>query len=1025
MTPTSPTNTSNASTTSTAGASRPPTRNKSSSSLSTHTLRSLSSTSTTGAGKPRRNKSAVSLHHGHGHGAGHHNVQFTSHRKASHGAHGSQAMKRRSSSQSSSSTAGGANNPFGLGMTSMTRSDSQEGDSHHRHTATSTTEEAEGNGEANERPDLGPRRTSSSSSTATILGTGSRSRSRGGAKRQNSGDARGRDGGGGSRSRAGSRTARDENKVTPSGSVTSTASTNEWASETDSPLHIGRKLPDVEVQKDFKPEETSRLAMALESEVRDQPRQAQQQSRNATPSRLRKSKFQFAEDDDEEEEDAAKEGQNERQRALQESAPEIPSAAMPPAETPALPTMPAMLEAITPARSPEPDEVRAPEEPTAEQSQEAAATQAPAPPSAPQGISPPEDTFGQPPPVAGPEFSRSPSPMPERSDSAANDGRPGVPEPSLAQANVDEPNMAIEQDKEHQQKHQGLKSLPRPTPSGHDSPANSNKVTPEEGRSPAGPNPTTLQKEEQGQHQAKQPAPSSPSSSSQLPRPVRAHPTRKASNASVLSMASARSAAPSLISRMQPPPHFRRSASGIAPTVSREAVVRGEMATPSPEPVSEDGGRAGNEPAKSRRNGARSATFSHERTSSQTSNRSLRPPSAGATDSPTKRSHTYAAGEIQRSRTTEPSISSSAGGGGALAALGQIHQAATARTPSMTSPGGASEGSRTPGALTNAKRSASGYFSSALRGLTSLPSALTPPLSPSAGASSYIGGGTMSGSGGKHPIPGSGGGQQGGAGANSGSYSRSGGARNRASPSPQQPPLIVKFLELPSVPPPSTPSNPAGSNQDPSSNPSTSPRQTRPPSSLSQAHRNASSASLAMSRTQQKALLARDAPFPLSAASTVAPTSSHHSGHPSNSSNGVGPGLAPPPSPIPASQSSHPYLPSNPPSSSSSPAPSSAAAATSAASANGMQRWAFGLIKEAERIERQWRCIEKWRDPVGESLERVLHKSSSRGMERGGSGGGGSNSGRDSGNESSSTGAAAAGPGKLVRIQKGRSMTTY
>jgi uncharacterized protein YjcR len=81
-----------------------------------------------------------------------------------------------------------------------------------------------------------------------------------------------------------------------------------------------------------------------------------------------------------------------------------------------------------------------------------------------------------------------------------------------------------------------------------------------------------------------------------------------------------------------------------------------------------------------------------------------------------------------------------------------------------------------------------------------------------------------------------------------------------------------------------------------------------------------------------------------------------------------------------------------------------------------MQRWAFGLIKEAERIERQWRCIEKWRDPVGESLERVLHKSGggSRGMERGGGGSGsGSASGRDSGNEST-------GQGKLVRIQKGR-----
>lgn len=75
------------------------------------------------------------------------------------------------------------------------------------------------------------------------------------------------------------------------------------------------------------------------------------------------------------------------------------------------------------------------------------------------------------------------------------------------------------------------------------------------------------------------------------------------------------------------------------------------------------------------------------------------------------------------------------------------------------------------------------------------------------------------------------------------------------------------------------------------------------------------------------------------------------------------------------------------------------------------------MIKEAERIERQWRCIEKWRDPVGESLERVLFRSS-RAMERGGgsAGGSGSASGRDSGNEALSS----TGTGKLVRIQKGR-----
>jgi hypothetical protein len=41
-----------------------------------------------------------------------------------------------------------------------------------------------------------------------------------------------------------------------------------------------------------------------------------------------------------------------------------------------------------------------------------------------------------------------------------------------------------------------------------------------------------------------------------------------------------------------------------------------------------------------------------------------------------------------------------------------------------------------------------------------------------------------------------------------------------------------------------------------------------------------------------------------------------------------------------------------------------------------MQKWAMGLVREAERIERQYRSVGKWRDPLGESLERVLPKMS-------------------------------------------------
>ena len=38
-----------------------------------------------------------------------------------------------------------------------------------------------------------------------------------------------------------------------------------------------------------------------------------------------------------------------------------------------------------------------------------------------------------------------------------------------------------------------------------------------------------------------------------------------------------------------------------------------------------------------------------------------------------------------------------------------------------------------------------------------------------------------------------------------------------------------------------------------------------------------------------------------------------------------------------------------------------------------------GFVKEAERIERQYRAVEKWRDPLGESLERVLAVAKGKG----------------------------------------------
>ncbi|GAA5921080.1 hypothetical protein JCM1841_005087 [Sporobolomyces salmonicolor] len=816
---------------------RPPARNKSSSALSTQTIRSLSATST---GKPRRNKSSASLA-AHHHPAGHHAVSFAHHRKNSHGSH---SMKRKDSKGSA----------FGLGMTSMTRADDEEGEHH---------ADEERDGDRRKRPELGSRR-SSSSSTVTVVG--------GRGRRQSSDTALER-----SRSRHRepspppqvAQSPEEERPLTVdtklkgkekiSGSVTSTS---DWESATDSPLAIGKKLPDV--SRSFKTQGHSALSLAMDGKADEQPPQQEAQKRAPTPTRTngKKPKFELVGSEDQDDEELA-------------SPPGIPSAAMPPAETPVLPAMPAVVEALVPTSSPNEGE----KVPLPEYSQGMAAAMPPAPTSAALGMSPPEAQAGAPPPT--PELTKVPPPLKEV--------RP-PPEPTLAAANTDEPNMASALDKEYQQAHQGLTSAPRPSPT----------------RPP----------------------------SSRVP------PTRKTSNASILSANSNRSMAPSLISRMGPQPHFRRTASGIAPIVDRAATARAEMASPSPDSAE----RERNEAARKGVVGERPES-AHRRAESLSSMQSLR--AAADATAPSRRANTFGPADAKRLRPIDTA-------GTALAALGNI--AAASRPPST-------DGTSTPaGALTHAKRSASGYFSSALRGLTSIPSALTPPISPSASAST------------RYPIPGA---------TNpppSSSYGRSG--RSRSSPSPQQPPLIVKFLE-PAPPAPHPPPVPASQVERSSSAPpplSSSPAARH----LSQQHRNSSSASLGpMSRTQQKALLARDAPYWGHHASSG--SSAGAAAPPVSASSSLAPPPAPSPAPSPQGQltpAQQQYLllqqqrqqaaaasvSASSSSATSSPSPQTVATQQQ----NGMQKWAFGLVREAERIERQYRAVEKWRDPLGESLERVL-----------------------------------------------------
>ncbi|GAA5889295.1 hypothetical protein JCM8208_007832 [Rhodotorula glutinis] len=865
---------------STSSAPRPPARNKSSSALSTHTLRSLSST--TSAGKPRRNKSSSSLAGGaHHHSAGHHPVSFAHHRKNSHGAH---AMRRQGSASGGSQRKPPGGGPFGLGMTSMPAAEEGgEGGEHDDEQQPQRADDGQHEGYGDEdqarahRPDLGRRRTSSSS-TATVVASdrGGRSSERGRSRsrsRMRESDVEEPQ----QQARAPSPpqpsspapppSADDhphaepatphEGKGRVSGSVTSTS---EWESATDSPAPIGKKLPDVELRRDFQPEEQSALGQALDERADEAP--AQQQAHvdepveKKPPGRAsgKKAKFSLGVSDDLDDPEEI-----DRHAAAQldddhvEPAPDgaEPAAASSPTATAAVPAMPAILRDVE-LTVPMP----VPPKPEPDGEQEAAGLAAPAPVSAPQHLSPPDTS-----PVGG----------------AASAG-----EPSLASAA--QPELAF----------------PNKPPS----------------NPPSNPNSQPPSRKASGSQLFRPGETLKPNSPPRPPSPIRptaqrARPLRKSSNASIMSGASTRSHVP------RPAPQFRRSASGAPAFVDRGTAIRAELASPGPDSGS------GSESQRREVVGERGPSrVQHHRGESVSSMRSLRQ-AADATVAQPRRSQTLGPADAQRVRVSEPQ-------GTALAKLGTIAAAHASRstTPLSTSAGA----SGYEGALTHAKRSASGYFS-ALRGFTGLPAgASTPPLSPSAGTA------------GQRAIPGA-------SSQLSSSYGRS--TRPRSSPSPRQPALVVKFVEPapPAPPPPPASDTPARS---------TSPTQQQRP--LSAQHRTASSASLGpMSRTQQKALLARDAPQAASHSSALAPPAQ---------GPGVPSGLTPAQQQFLLLQQQRAAATASSASSASpSPAPQAAGAA---AVANGMQKWAFGLVREAERIERQYRAVEKWRDPLGESLERVL-----------------------------------------------------
>ncbi|BGP26091.1 hypothetical protein JCM10295v2_005034 [Rhodotorula toruloides] len=943
----------------TSNAQRPPVRNKSSSALSTQTIRTLSSTS---SGKPRRNRSFTGLAGGagvhHGHPAGHHAVSFAHHRKNSHGA--PHAMKRSGSGSGSA-----RKSSFGLGMTSM------EG----RPAGVGEDEQGERDGRP-QRPALATSR-SSSSSTVTAVGGGSRERLE---ERESSNRGR-------SRSRSRARVEAEAEQIQQdqaddqrerleintkakakerlTGSVTSGS---DWESATDSPLAIGKKLPDV--AKSVVPEGQSALAQGFSQQdegeddrgVGESPKSgegrvtAQDEERAPAPQRVevsaapveeqglpprptgKKPKFQLGASEDQEDDESLRaeaqadgsstprqeQSQAEAEAQATEKAvqavtppvegiqPEhiaqaqlaqtdedvapdsggddsIPPSAMPPAATAILPSLPAMIQAVAPT-----EPLDAPLRPDADEEQQAAALAAPATPSAPQHLSPPDSS-----PLHGP-----------------------AAEPSLAAAA--QPELAF----------------PNGPPSGPPSRPDSAGRTRGGGsaeplRTPAPPTPTSEEdeahlpadaKEKDRREKAKQRQ--TDDVSPIRPLPQRAPPTRKASNSSIVSAASTRSAM-----HRGPAPQFRRTASGIAPVlVDRGATARAELTSPGPE--SPNGGELRRSVTGDRGGGPPGP---HQRTESMSSIRSLRQAAEAATSGPNRQGP----GDMRRLRPTETA-------GGAIAVLGNI-AAAAGRTP----PPHHESSTVREGALTHAKRSASGYFN-ALRGFTGLPTASspsTPPPSSSASAAQ------------RYPIPG----------AHAPTASSSLGRRSRSSDSPKPPPLVVKFVDTPppAPGPPMQLSQSAQGIETPSTQPSTSPPQPQGvPPRLSAKHRNASTTSLGpISRTQQKALLARDAPHSGSGRGGA--------GTPTGEGGAGGATLAPPPAQgaqamTVAQQQFLALQQQRALNASASNASSPAPTPSPGSNAHGMQKWALGLVREAERIERQYRAVEKWRDPVGESLERVL-----------------------------------------------------
>lgn len=432
-------------------------------------------------------------------------------------------------------------------------------------------------------------------------------------------------------------------------------------------------------------------------------------------------------------------------------------------------------------------------------------------------------------------------------------------------------------------------------------------------------------------------------------------------------------------------PSLRRSASMVAPAVASDAMGVGEVLSPTSPTAGQNGPPSPRITATGERPSVGQRQSSHGRTSSIASLRNIAggghsqssalPPTSSGAATMSRAEGREALRELGRmhaSTTTAQGSKPHAGASSsALAALGSLASRGQSASTSQ-----AEQGPSTP-STSQQRRSASSYLAS-LRGLTPLGGGggdsanARPSTSAPSSAGSHLQGRYRPAAAHAATTGGS-------SGVSLAAQAQQQRARSRA-------PLISKFVD----PPPTAAANassslPGSSRMGPARAVSD---RTPVPSALSSLGRPGMPTQpqrSMMSRTQQKAYLARDAqywseadhPHPADGTAATAGVRSPAAGMdlPSASGHPQQPGQRAPALPSPSAVSDgEGTAVQSPPSPQGHPRKQ---ASTGSSNSSGgadnatMQRWVHGLVREAERIEREYAAVGRCRDPLVESIARV------------------------------------------------------